>query len=56
MAVDEDPPIIEIDTTSAWDKNKTEIAKSGPIYKISTDYNKKVNAANKIKKNIREKK
>ena len=38
-----------IDTTSAWDENKTEIAKPGPIYKISTDYNKKVKAANKIK-------
>ena len=32
-----------------WDENKTEIAKPGPIYKISTDYNKKVKTAIKIK-------
>ena len=49
---DEDPPIIEIDTTTVCDENKTEIAKPRPIYNISTDYNKKLNAANKIKKNI----
>ena len=30
----------EIDKTSAWD-NKTTISKPGPIYKLSTDYNKK---------------
>ena len=45
-----------IDTTSAWDQNKTEIAKPGPIYKLSTDYNKKVKTANKIKINIPKKK
>ena len=39
----------EIDTTSAWDPNKTETAKPGPIIKLSTDYNKKIKAANKIK-------
>ena len=32
-----------------WDPNKTETAKPGPIIKLSTDYNKKNNAANKIK-------
>ena len=41
--------IIEIDTTSAWDQNKTEIAKPGPIIKLSTDYDRKVKAAKKIK-------
>ena len=40
--------IIEIDTTSAWDQNKTEIAKPGPIIKLSTDYDRKVKAAKKI--------
>ena len=39
----------EIDTTSAWDQNKTNIAKPGPIIKLSTDYNKKVKATTKIK-------
>ena len=33
--------------TSAWD-NKTTISKPGPIYKLSTDYNKKIRAAKKI--------
>ena len=41
--------ITEIDTTSAWDQNKTEIAKPGPIIKLSTDYDRKVKAAKKIK-------
>ena len=41
----------EIDATSAWDNNKTTVSKPGPIYKLSTDYNKKVNAAEKLKKN-----
>ena len=36
----------EIDKTSAWD-NKTTISKPGPIYKLSTDYNKKIRAAKK---------
>ena len=39
----------EIDTTTAWDPNQTEAAKPGPIIKLSTDYNKKIKAANKIK-------
>ena len=46
-----EPPKTDVtDTTKAWDKNKTEIAKPGPVYKLSTtDYDKKVKAANKIK-------
>ena len=39
----------EIDTTSAWDNNKTTASKPGPIYKLLTDYNKKIRAAKKIK-------
>ena len=39
----------EINTTSAWDPNKTETVKPGSIIKLSTDYNKKIKAANKIK-------
>ena len=32
-----DPKIVEINTTSAWDQNKSGIAKPGPIIKLSTD-------------------
>ena len=39
----------EIDTTSEWDNKKTTVSKPGPIYKLSTDYNKKIRAAKKIK-------
>ena len=39
----------EIDTTSAWDNNKTTVSKPGPIYKLSTDYNEKIRAVKKIK-------
>ena len=39
----------EIDTTSAWDNNKTTVSKPGPIYKLLTDSNKKIRAAKKIK-------
>ena len=39
----------EIDTTTAWDPNKTEAVKPDPIIKLSTDYNKKIKVANKIK-------
>ena len=46
----------EIDATSAWDDNKTTVSKTGLIYKLSTDYNKKVKAAEKIKKKIPKKK
>ena len=42
----------EIDTTSAWDNNKTTVLKPGPIYNLLTDYNKKIRAAKKIKINI----
>ena len=45
----ENDDIIEIDTTSAWDQNKTEIAKPGLIIILSTDYDRKVKAAKKIK-------
>ena len=38
-----------IDTTNAWDENKTEVTEPRPIYKISTDFNRKLKAANKIK-------
>ena len=34
----EAPPIINIYTTSAWDQNKTEVARPGPIIKLSTDF------------------
>ena len=44
----------EIDATSVWDNNKTTVSKPGPIYKLSTDYNKKVKAAEK-KKYLRKK-
>ena len=46
----------EIDTTSAWDKKKkTTINKPGPVLKFSTDYNRKVKVANKIKNKYRKK-
>ena len=41
--------MINIDVTDAWDENKTTVSKPGPIYKLSTDYEKKVKAVNKIK-------
>ena len=47
--------IDEIDTTSAWDSNKTEIAKPGPTIKLPTDYNRKVKVAKKIKNYLRKK-
>ena len=40
----------EIDTTSAWDNNKTSVSKPSPIYKLSTDYNKKLELQKKKKK------
>ena len=39
----------EIDTITAWNPKKTEVSKPGPIIKLSTDYNKKVKVANKLK-------
>ena len=44
-----DEPVIEIDATDDWDENKTKIQRPGPTYKLSTDYEKKIRAANKIK-------
>ena len=49
-------PIINIDTTSAWDQNKTEVARPGPIIKLSTDFEKKVKASKKIKNKYLKKK
>ena len=46
----------EIEATSAWDNNKTTVSKPGPIYKLSTDYNKKVKAAEKKNISISKKK
>ena len=45
----EESDVEEIDTTLAWDQNKTSIGRPGPIIKLSTDYNRKIKAANKIK-------
>ena len=45
----EDIEIENINTSSAWDDKKSTAAKPGAIFKFSTDYNKKVKAANKIK-------
>ena len=42
-------PMINIDVTNAWDENKTTISKPRPIYKISTEYDRKLKVANKIK-------
>ena len=44
-----DIEIENIDTTSSWDDKESAAAKPGAIFKLSTDYNKKVEAANKIK-------
>ena len=44
-----DIEIENIDTTNAWDSKKSSAAKSGQIIKLSTDYNKKIRLANKIK-------
>ena len=52
----EDIEIEHNDTTSAWDDNKSTAAKPGQIFKLSTDYNKKVRAANKIKNKYLKKK
>ena len=39
----------EIEEISLWDPKQMTISNPGPIIKLSTDYNKKVKAANKIK-------
>ena len=41
--------IENIDVSDAWDPKKTTITNPGPIIKLSTEYNKKVKVANKIK-------
>ena len=38
-----------IDTTNAWDPKKPTTAKPGAVINLSTDYNKKIKAENKIK-------
>ena len=52
----EDIEVENIDTTSAWDNNKSTAAKPGSIFKLSTDNNKKIRAANKIKNKYLKKK
>ena len=52
----EDIEVENIDTTSAMDDKKSTPAKPGAIFKLSTDYNKKVRAANKIKNKYLKKK
>ena len=51
-----DIEIENIDTTSSWDDKESAAAKPGAIFKLSTDYNKKVKAANKIKNKYLKKK
>ena len=42
-------PVEEIDLTSAWDPEETTVVDASvPRIKLSTDFNKKVKAANKI--------
>ena len=56
--VDEPVPesvVEEIDTTSAWDSEKTQITRPGPVIRLSTDYNKKVKTAKKNRKQISKK-
>ena len=48
----EDIEIENIDTSSPWDDKKSTAAKPGAIFKLSTDYNKKVKAANFKKENL----
>ena len=51
----EDIEVENIDTT-AWDNNKSTAAKPGAIFKPSTNYNKKIRAAKKIKNKYLKKK
>ena len=53
LSLESDNKIIEIDTTNAWDSKKNSVAKPGE--KLSTDYNRKLKAANKINKYLRKK-
>ena len=52
----EDIKIENIDTTSAWDEKKSTAAKPGQIFKLSTDFNKKIREANQIKNKYLKKK
>ena len=52
----EDIEVENMDTTAAWDDNKSTAAKPGAIFKLPTDYNKKIRAANKIKNKYLKKK
>ena len=45
----EDFEIENMNSSSAWGDKKSTAAKSGAIFKLSTDYNNKVKAANKMK-------
>ena len=49
LSLESDNKTIEIDTTNAWDWKTTSVAKPGEISKLSTDYNRKLKVANKIK-------
>ena len=49
LSFESETEIENIDLTSAWDNKKTTVAKPVPIFKLSTDYNKKIRTANKIK-------
>ena len=44
-----DIEIENIDTTNAWDPKKPTTAKPGAVINLSTDYNKKIKAENKMK-------
>ena len=48
----EAPLIINIDATSEWDQNKTEIARPGPIIKLSIDFHRKQKGSKKNKKQV----
>ena len=56
LSLDSENEIIEIDTTSAWDPKKSSVARPGEIFRLSTDYNRKLKAANKIKNKYLKKK
>ena len=45
-----------MDTTSAWDPQKSSVARPGEIFRLSADYNRKLKAANKIKNKYLKKK
>ena len=49
----DDSNIEEIDATDAWDPNNISISNNKPRIKLSVDFNRKVKAASKIKKNTK---